>query len=93
MGPPRTYRIRPAPGAADAQRVWWGPGARPMLRTRCPNFNHGRANAPVRCCPMCGEPVNDAIPAKRCAETAHAQRRRQRDAFCLDCGTALHATP
>ena len=22
---------------------------------RCLNFNHGRANAPVRFCPMCGE--------------------------------------
>gem|GEM_PF-5443841 len=36
---------------------------------RCPNFNHGRPNAPVRFCSMCGEVVNNKIPAKISNET------------------------
>ena len=60
-----------------------------MPRRHCRNFNHGRANAPVRCCPSCGEVVNAAIPTKVCGETVHAQRRQARDAYCVDCGTQL----
>ena len=63
-----------------------------MAQTRCPNFNHGRANAPVRCCPVCGEPVNAAIRAKRCTSGEHDTRRRNRDAYCIDCGAVLRST-
>jgi len=63
-----------------------------MLRTSCRNFNHGRANAPVRCCPSCGEIVNAAVAALTCAVAVHDRRRRDRDAFCVDCGTVLRVT-
>jgi rRNA maturation protein Nop10 len=56
---------------------------------RCPNFNHGRSNAPVRCCPMCGELVNSMIPQKVCSEEKHAKSRRERNAYCVDCGAQL----
>lgn len=60
-----------------------------MTRSDCPNFNHGKSNAAVRCCPRCGETVNAAIRASSCAETAHAKRRKSGDAFCVDCGAGL----
>ncbi len=56
---------------------------------RCPNFNHGRANAPVRCCPNCGGEVNQNIPVKQCGQEVHAKRRRNRQDYCVDCGEQL----
>ncbi len=55
----------------------------------CPNLNHGRRNAPVRFCPMCGEVVNENIPIKKCTEEEHAKSRRERNKYCLDCGEQL----
>ena len=55
----------------------------------CPNLNHGRSNAPVRYCPRCGEVVNAAVTTKRCSEMAHAQKRQNREAYCVDCGEQL----
>ena len=56
---------------------------------RCPDLNHGRPNAPVRCCPMCGEVVNSRTPQKVCSEEEHAKSRRERNAYCVDCGEQL----
>lgn len=58
---------------------------------RCMNRNHGRPNAPVRCCPDCGEVVNQNIPVKRCSEGEHAQSRKRGSRFCIDCGKLLRA--
>ena len=30
-----------------------------IQKNSCPNYNHGRVNAPVRACPRCGEVVNE----------------------------------
>ena len=60
-----------------------------MKVERCPNYNHGRTNAPVRTCAMCGEVVNAEIPVKHCNEEHHARRRRNQDIFCSDCGERL----
>jgi hypothetical protein len=57
---------------------------------RCQNMNHGRTNAPVRHCPMCGEIVNRAIRSN-CDEAKHAVRRKERNQFCCDCGKKLSA--
>lgn len=57
--------------------------------TRCLNFNHGRANAPIRSCPMCGVLVNGTIAVGRCTDASHAADRRKRDAFCMHCGIVL----
>ena len=59
------------------------------LKERCPNFNHGRANVPVRFCSMCGEVVNKNISAQVCSEEEHAIRRRDRNKYCVDCGEQL----
>ena len=56
---------------------------------RCPNFNHGRPNAPVRFCSMCGNVVNNRIPEKECSEEKHAESRRERNAYCVDCSEQL----
>ncbi len=56
---------------------------------RCQNFNHRRANAPVRFCPMCGEAVNEEIPTMMCAEQKHAESRRNRNKYCANCGEQL----
>ena len=53
---------------------------------RCLNYNHARPDAPVRFGPMCVKVMNDSIPAKACGEGEHAQRRRNRNAYCVDCG-------
>jgi hypothetical protein len=60
-----------------------------MREPLCPNLNHRRSNAPVRFCPRCGEVVNDAVGTKRCTEMAHAQKRQNREEFCVDCGERL----
>lgn len=55
---------------------------------RCPNMNHGRMNAPVRYCPMCGGAVNRSA-AGSCDQGKHAELLKQRHAFCHDCGKSL----
>ena len=55
----------------------------------CDNQNHRRSNAPVSHCPQCGSVVNERIPPKQCSEANHAAGRRDRAAFCIDCGTQL----
>jgi hypothetical protein len=60
-----------------------------MVVRRCPNLNHGRKDPPVRACPMCGETVNPTIPEKRCTETEHARKKRNHNAYCIDCGKPL----
>ena len=56
---------------------------------RCPNLNHGRADPPVRACPMCGAIVNSRVLAKACSDGRHALLRRERNAYCVDCGKRL----
>jgi len=54
----------------------------------CANYNHRRANAPVRFCPVCREIVNHTIPDKLCHEKKHA-RAHNEDRYCPDCGKQL----
>ena len=58
-------------------------------RKECPNFNHRRANAPVRFCPLCGAVVNEAILIKECSEENHAISRRGGTNYCVHCGEKL----
>jgi predicted RNA-binding Zn-ribbon protein involved in translation (DUF1610 family) len=44
----------------------------------------------VRFCPTCGEVLNRSITTRKCADDAHAKLRRERNAYCMDCGAALH---
>jgi hypothetical protein len=60
-----------------------------IQRSRCSNLNHGRANAPVHACPMCGDVVNKNIPIKDCSEEEHAKRRKDRSKYCIDCHKQL----
>jgi hypothetical protein len=60
-----------------------------IQKNSCPNFNHGRVNAPVRACPMCGDVVNKNIPIKDCSEEEHAKKRKGRNKYCIDCGKQL----
>ncbi len=57
--------------------------------SRCLNSNHGRANPQVRCCPNCGETVNEMIPVKKCSDESHGRRRMDMGRFCPDCGQRL----
>jgi len=56
---------------------------------RCPNFNHRRANAPVRFCPLCGAVVNEAILMRECSEEIS---RRGGTNYCVHCGEQLIQT-
>ena len=58
-------------------------------RKECPNFNHRRANAPVRFCPLCGAVVNEAILIRKCSEQKHAISRRGGTNYCVHCGEQL----
>ncbi len=60
-----------------------------MLRTTCSNLNHRRTNGPVRCCPNCGEIVNEGIPKRLCDDGEHAIKRRERNKYCTLCGVQL----
>jgi len=60
-----------------------------MQPNTCPNLNHRRSNAPVRCCPACGKVVNASILAKTCSEETHARKRLDRNKYCVDCGEQL----
>ncbi len=57
-------------------------------QVRCTNMNHGRTNAPVRFCPTCGVVVNKSANGQ-CDEAKHASQRKNRSAFCHDCGKSL----
>lgn len=57
----------------------------------CDNLNHRRAEVTVRHCPSCGQLLNGGVRAGRCGDTDHATARRQRVAFCCDCGLQLIA--
>ena len=59
----------------------------------CPNLNHRRSNAPVRCCPSCGGVVNAAVSPRHCASTRHDDQRRRQSVFCVDCGQRLITSP
>lgn len=63
-----------------------------MLREKCDNLNHRRSKPPVRCCPTCGEVVNNQIPGTTCGDETHAKRRMSGAMFCLDCGAQLRAS-
>jgi hypothetical protein len=58
-------------------------------RNNCPNYNHGRSNAPVHFCPVCGEVVNEDIHIRKCNVEEHTRRRRERSKYCVDCGEKL----
>ena len=53
------------------------------------NLNHRRTQAPVHHCPACGDIVNQAVRPQQCNESRHATARRQRTAYCVDCGSQL----
>ncbi len=50
-----------------------------IQRNSCTNYNHGRDNAPVHVCPMCGDVVNKNIPIKDCSEDEHAKKEKDRN--------------
>jgi hypothetical protein len=60
-----------------------------MNAETCSNLNHRRGDAPVRACPQCGGVVNARIATKQCSADAHASRRKDGDAYCLNCATPL----
>lgn len=63
-----------------------------MSALRCINFNHRRANSPVRICPMCGEMLNRLIPEKACTIESHQEKRKAQNTYCCDCGEYLPIT-
>jgi hypothetical protein len=60
-----------------------------MAQRNCPNLNHRRSDAPVRCCSAFGEVVNQEFPIQTCLEAEHAKKRRNQDKYCVDRGEQL----
>ena len=54
----------------------------------CTNLNH-RRTSPVRFCIDCGKVLNASLPANRCAEMEHKERRLRKCKFCPSCGEQL----
>ena len=79
-----------AGGQARGSRCHRKGGGKMIRQARsCPNFNHGRFNAPARFCPDCGEVLNEEIHIRKCNEEEHAKSRRERDKYCVNCGEQL----
>lgn len=55
----------------------------------CRNLNHGRLNVPINYCPDCGARFASR-PTATCSSQHHADFRRQRYKFCIDCGIKLN---
>lgn len=60
-----------------------------IKKTNCKNYNHTRILVQVQYCPNCGERFNVHTDIKNCTETIHAERRKNKDSFCCDCGLDL----
>jgi hypothetical protein len=60
-----------------------------MYAKRCANDNHGRMVVRIRFCPSCGEVLNQKIASRKCSERSHAEMRRSRSTYCMDCGVQL----
>jgi hypothetical protein len=59
------------------------------IAVSCINLNHRRRDAPVRCCPNCGQVVNAKVVQVQCPSTRHDVKRRSGSTFCVDCGDRL----
>lgn len=57
-------------------------------RPPCRNLNHGRMNVAINFCPECGERFDSRAKAS-CSTQKHGDFRKQRFAFCMDCGAKL----
>ena len=62
---------------------------RRKIMSNCTNLNHNKMNVAVRFCSACGEVVNQKIKKQTCSSSIHGQRRKDRSAFCTDCGEKL----
>ena len=62
-----------------------------MSVERCENKNHSKMNVVVRNCTSCGEIVNQKISKRHCSNEDHARRRKDRNAYCANCGKDLLA--
>lgn len=60
-----------------------------MNTRKCPNSNHKLAYSPIRICPFCGELLNHLIPENGCSAASHADKCKQLDTYCSDCGEYL----
>jgi len=56
---------------------------------QCRNLNHGRMNVPISFCPDCGQRFKQSS-APPCGSQHHGDYRKQRFAFCIDCGVKLN---
>ncbi len=56
---------------------------------QCRNLNHGRMNVPISFCPDCGQRFKPSNSAP-CGSQHHADYRKQRFTFCMDCGIKLN---
>lgn len=60
-----------------------------MPRKRCAYDTDGRSASTARFCSRCGVMVNRAIRPKHCPTEGHAEMRRARSTYCVDCGERL----
>lgn len=59
-----------------------------IKKIKCDNLNHEVLDIKVKYCSDCGEQFS-ALKGTSCDDIKHARRRKERAAFCCDCGAAL----
>lgn len=55
---------------------------------KCENLNHKLHDVKIKHCIDCGEQFS-ALKTVSCNDIIHAQKRKQRNKFCSDCGVNL----
>ncbi|MCK5236504.1 MAG: YgiT-type zinc finger protein [Deltaproteobacteria bacterium] len=60
-----------------------------VVKIPCTNINHRREDAPVHCCPMCGDVVNPKRRTIKCTQQEHLIALENQYHYCVDCGQAI----
>ncbi len=57
-------------------------------KEKCDNLNHRLNDVKIKYCVDCGHQFS-ALKSVSCNDIKHAQRRKDRNVFCRDCGKKL----
>jgi len=59
-----------------------------IKKNECDNVNHTVHDVKIKYCSDCGQQFS-ALRSVSCDDIKHARKRKEKDAFCCDCGKKL----